>query len=638
MKVDSGIVNNKMFFSHNSNVNGGLYLTYLNHTGNTGATTNALVANNEIRRFGNGSFTGIYTSYNYANIFHNTVYRAMGTGACKALSIGNYSTSTGNTIIKNNIFYAGSTATASTTSGGNYAIHASNANYVKQTYHVTLDYNDYYSVGSYIGYVSNAKATLADWRAVSLQDTNSFSVMPMLKDSSVNADISNYLDLMLPNCGVNEDINGTKRWDRTPAGAYTPLINNQGPDLAITEFVEPVGIISSSELCAPNYVSVKVAVTNAGTSVIDLTQTSMKLTLQVSGANSLVIDTVLNTGVFNPFVIDTIEITNMLNVDMGGVLSLTASVSCSVDTIYSDDSLTMTYGPTRWMLPLDENFSNGFPESMHVRDNNTATGWEITQDSTGAIIPQYGNAMLGFDGTRGAESKLFTRQLNFTNTAEPVLDFWYWHDSSATAGNDVTNVAYTVNGGVSYVSLFNLQKNNGTDYGWKQYTAALDSAIGSSCVILIFDAMRMSLAQYDGKQYIDRIRIIAKQDLAVADILIDSITVCNTNTDLSVVLENVNSQSVDFSVYPTELQVEITGDMTRSFTYPLTSGHILAFEKDTFDIARALSLPNGTYTIKAKIVPSIDGNSANDTLSKSFTIKPELTVDRKSTRLNSSHT
>ncbi len=628
MKVDSGIVNNKIFFNHNSTVNSGLYLTYLNHPGNTGATTNALVANNEIIRLGNGTFTGIYISYNYADIVHNTVYRATGTGACKSLSIGNYNTSTGNTIIKNNIFHAGSTATVNNTNG-NYAIYASNVNYVKSTYHVILDYNDYYSVGSYIGYVGNAKATLTDWRAVSLQDTNSISVRPILKDSSVNADINNYLDLMAPNCGVNEDINGTKRWDRTPMGAYTPLISTQGPDLSITEFVEPIGIISSSELCAPNYVAVKVAITNVGTSVIDFAQTPLKVTLQVSGADSAVIDTTISTGTFNPFNIDTVEITNALNVDLAGTLLLTASVTCSADTVYNDDTLAMTYGPTRWMLPLDEDFSNGFPESMHVRDNNTAATWAIMNDSnaTGTVKPQFGKSMLAFDGGRGAESKLFTRQLNFTNTREPVLDFWYWHDTSANAGNDIVNVAYTVNGGVSYVALFNLQKNNGTDHGWKQYTAQLDSAIGATCVILIFDALRTTdPQQYDGEQYLDRIRIIAKQDVAVADILTSPVNVCNTTTDLSVVLENITSQTIDFSMYPTALQVDITGAMTQSFTYPLTSGTILALSKDTFDITTGLTLANGTYRIAAKLLTSIDGNAANDTLSKTITLNPSLNV------------
>ena len=46
---------------------------------------------------------------------------------------------------------------------------------------------------------------------------------------------------------------------------------------------------------------------------------------------------------------------------------------------------------------------------MRVADNNTAIGWEVMYDSnaTGTVIPATGNAMIGFDGSRGAMTRLY---------------------------------------------------------------------------------------------------------------------------------------------------------------------------------------------------------------------------------------
>ena len=114
--------------------------------------------------------------------------------------------------------------------------------------------------------------------------------------------------------------------------------------------------------------------------------------------------------------------------------------------------------------------------------------------------------------------------------------------------------------------------------------------------------------------------------MAVTQILTDSLTICNNTTKLSVVLENISSTTIDFNVAPTELHVDITGDMTNSFTYPLTNRIISALKKDTIDISSALTLPNGTYNIVAYLGVAIDNNPINDTAKSIIDIHPALTV------------
>ncbi len=633
-RIDSGVVRNKILLQ-NSSTGYGIRLYYA-HNASTGTTVPALIANNEIRKLsGSGTFYGLYQNYAKANWYHNTVYHA-GTGS----SYGIYVNTTNTTYpasIRNNIFVSNSSSTT------NYPIYGT----VTNLNNCDLDYNCYWgpragTSTSYVGYAGAAKADLTAWRAaLNGKDSNSVSLDPQFKNISQNGDINNYTALMCPTRGVDADINGNKRWSVSAMGAYTPIVGIQGTDLELVAMVEPD--TSNTELCTPNYVTAKYTVKNVGTDMVDFSQTPMTLTLYVSGADSAVWDTVISTGSLMPFVVDTFVVTNMLNVDVNGILNFVGVVTCSADTIKTNDTVYSTFGPTRWMLPLDENFSNGFPESMQVRGNNTADSWTIMLDSnaSGTVIPQFGNAMMTFEGNRGATSKLMTRQLNFSNIREPILEFWYWHDTSASVATgslaDFVNVAYTVNGGVSYVALERLQKNDGSGrMGWHRHMVSLDSAIGASCVIITFDATRLSLAQYDGAQYLDRIRVTAKQDVAVTDILTSPITVCNTTTDLSVVLENVSSQAIDFSVSPTALQVEITGAMTRSFTYPLTSGTLAALSKDTFDITTGLTFNNGNYHIAVKIATAIDNNDNNDTMSKDININPSLLVDAQKVSTSSS--
>ena len=222
--VDGGIERNKITFNGGGNGTTsyvyGIYLSELN-TAATGATINALVANNEVRRLGNNSFIGIYLTKNNADIYHNTIYRAPNcTGRCSTLFVSTYS-STYHTNIKNNIFYAGST-----TDANNFAIYATKADYIKTTNGVTLDYNDYYSTGSYIGKCSTTTITdLTGLQAQSLQDAHSVSIEPTFVDASIDADISNYSDFMAPNVGVGTDINSVVRVSSTPMGAYSYVVS-----------------------------------------------------------------------------------------------------------------------------------------------------------------------------------------------------------------------------------------------------------------------------------------------------------------------------------------------------------------------------------------------------------------------------
>ena len=168
--------------------------------------------------------------------------------------------------------------------------------------------------------------------------------------------------------------------------------------------------------------------------------------MDISGAITIDTTFTVDNGTLAIFQSTTVNVFSNLNITPAGVYHVNAWIACGADTNYVNDSISFDYIANKVSLPIDENFANGLPLTMRVADNNTDDGWIVMYDSnaTGTVIPATGNAMLAFDGSRGAMTRLFTRQLDFTGTSQPVLDFWYYHDTAATASQqDYTDVRLT---------------------------------------------------------------------------------------------------------------------------------------------------------------------------------------------------
>ncbi len=592
----------------------GMYLYQVIGKGNG----NCFVVNNEIFEKKNNSISnyvyGIYFCYSSGTIYHNTIYLAKNSGT--QFCFYSYQNSSNLCSIKNNIFYS-----ASQTSAPVYLYSNSYSTF-------NIDYNNYYSANpNNCVRWSNTTYSLSGWKQFfNPLDSNSISVVPNFRDTSINLDITNYNDMIAHNVGINEDVIGNIRLKKTPMGAHAPYIAVIAANLSAVQIVEPMDISIGDGICAPDYTPVKVIISNTGTDSVDFALTPMRLSLRISGTISLSIDTIINIGGIDIFEQDTFELISNLNVAAAGAYYMTAFLTCVADTFNVDDTISKTYA-VRLPLPMDENFAGGLPATLSIIGNNANSGWKVVGGNVNNVVSQYGNAMLEFEGTRGTESKLYTGQMSFVNVNKPTLEFWYYHDTSATSSQrDYTSVAYTIDGGTNFKELLNLYKNNGTDHGWKQYTLSLDSAVGNSCVNIIFYTMRSSTSAFDGNQYIDRIRIYTKQDVAVSEILLDNMTTCHLYSDVNVVLENKTNQLVDFSETPTDLQVEIIDTTNQKITILLNSGVLMPLQTDTLTIATAMSFINGNYTISAKIVSAIDEFPANDTLSKSFVVNPSIDV------------
>jgi hypothetical protein len=147
----------------------------------------------------------------------------------------------------------------------------------------------------------------------------------------------------------------------------------------------------------------------------------------------------------------------------------------------------------------------------------------------------------------------------------------------------------------------------------------------NQCVILVFEAMEKSRSG-DVTQYIDRILITAKQDIAITEIITSEIAACDLqNKEVKVVLSNLTDPVLYFATTPTTLTLEIL-ETGQTYTHLLDSGSLGRFASDTISMATGINFAKGTYTLKAYFSSVLDVDRMNDTLVTSIVINPALSV------------
>ena len=627
--VDSGIVGNRIMLQGCRSTTG-MYLSGMNVVSRAAdPNKNCLIANNEIRRIRNADLnsvtaTGIsILTSSRADIYHNTIY-IQDTCAVRALQIAATITGTlSNYSVKNNILAVNSSKAATA-----YALYIGTASHATVANNTILDYNNYYNfrANDNLAYIGSNKTTLTAIAAATTQDANSINSPVGFVNVNQNLKLNDYAHVIVPNIGINQDIEGNTRNTLTTMGAYTPMFSNH-LDLSI-ESIE--GLPDSMEFCSPDFIPIDIIVRNNSGVKVNFATQSLTLHLKVTGRIQLDTAILIDKDSLDMLHSDTFRILNQLNIYSAGSYLLTAWLSHSDDHNASNDTLSLVYTNNKVALPMDENFANGMPATVRSIAEIGSNLWTVLHDSdaTGKVIPQSGNAMIAFNGNRGEMTHLFTDQLDLNGSSEPVLDFWYYHDTSANVSTlDYTDIRLTFDGGVTYQTLFSVRKNNGVDMGWTQYTYKLDSFINQSCIIVVFEAMRMSDNSFNGEQYIDRIRITSNQDLAISNIIVPTLTVCSYQSKpLSVEIAANTAQNINFHNYPTQLKIDVTGAVNKSYSVNLDSGILAGLSHDTIVLDTKFDYNPGTYYIYSYIVNSIDNIASNDARFDTIVVNPRVNV------------
>jgi hypothetical protein len=391
--------------------------------------------------------------------------------------------------------------------------------------------------------------------------------------------------------------------------------------LSLSEPINQTGI-----LCTPDFSSVSVMLENKGNMDYNFMRDSIAFELEIT--NPLQMKYTAHVPFLGKVSAGTsreVELINSLPIMYAGQYDIKVWIKRLVDNTTSEDTLHYTYTSSRYDLPIDDDFSNGISMAFIPEGVNTSHTWKVINQGTGidmAVQPVFGDSILSFTGSPGSMATLSTRQLDLSRTIQPSLSFWYFHDTIPC--EDYTDILITIDGGITYTTLLSVNKYDAV-YGWKQYSVDLPSFAINQCVRLVFEAMEKSRSG-NVTQYIDRILIIARQDIAISEIITLELTACDLeNRDVQVVLSNLTDPVLDFATTPTTITLEIN-ETGQTFSHSRTSGSLGSFASDTIPVATGVDFSPGTYTFKAYFSSVLDVDRMNDTLVASIVINPALSV------------
>jgi hypothetical protein len=395
-----------------------------------------------------------------------------------------------------------------------------------------------------------------------------------------------------------------------------------GNNLALLSFLSPVNDLDN--ICVQNYSPVKILIRNLGKNDYDFSKDSITLKLEVLYPQQMLytVSVPVNSKIIESTYIDTIEVLASLPIMYAGQYELKAWLESPLDHVSYDDTAYHTYTTRKIGLPMDENFSNSVLSSDLISESIIGLDeWKVYHDQSSPIQPVFGIGLLQYVGNKGSMAQITTRHLDLTGAINPRLEFWYYHDSTAsTLDRTYTDVNVIVDGISSTVLSVTLKD---TLHGWKHYVVDLNPYTSAQCVLIQFKSTNKYGVQ--SVQYIDRILITSTADVAFAEIIISpEISACDLeNKELSVVLRTMTNQSVDFSHYSASLAIEVSGYAT--FYQPLQS--VLAGNSsDTVIISSLINIPTGVSTIKVYLSSPVDDYPSDDTISISLDINPGLSI------------
>ena len=591
----------------------GVYWYYYKNYASYGGTPGTMV-NNEIMVEGNGGAKyGLYFYYPYQSwdLYHNSIFAKSTTGTVYGIYAYNGS-STYKITMKNNQFVTEGTGT-------NYPCYLSS--YYTNSY-VILDYNNYKDLsGNYIGYAGSAITTLSAWKSATGQDQHSVSVRPDFTDSTKNFELDDYNAFVCPReTTVQTDINGKRRTPKTTMGCYGIEIKEE-VDLQMVSFLSPQPITDVT--CFPTSMPVKISFKNGGLKKADFSHSSLKVSLDVSGAISYHHDTTLTIGTVDFQQVNSLPLGNIPTV-VSGVYRIKVTLNDTSDTDLSNDTMSLIYKVGRVELPYDVDFSTEPNEFINVTMSGT-TEWKVVKGSGSnpTIAPAFGTGRLEFKGENdpGAYAHAVFNGVNIQGCVNPVLTFWYAHSAACTK-NDMLTVLVSTDGGANFTEVKRVLVTDTVDI-WRKYEIDLSAFTKSNCLSVVFRGMSFGGAN----QSIDRISISADKDatLSLLPIDISERSACdNTPVPVKAVITNLSRLNID--MFNDTLTLNVSGAVNYS-NKVVYNNRLGDFESDTITLGQISLDANGAYYFNAWM-QSFDDKSQNDTTSdSSLFIMQDIALD-----------
>jgi len=231
------------------------------------------------------------------------------------------------------------------------------------------------------------------------------------------------------------------------------------------------------------------------------------------------------------------------------------------------------------------------------------------------IIGDRGTGVIKYEGVQGDFASLSTRIFDLYNAVNPLLEFWYYHDTSTSITDNSFMDLYVVADGVdNHEMRIRKGQRAGVVHGWNYYSLPLNNYTQSHCVLIRFDAMTQFVGGAS-RQFMDRIIIDAYKNVALTELIVPTLEACDfNNKEIKVVMYNTSSLGVNFLEKNTSINLRIN---SQDYTVAKNSGYLLPYTSDTIVMTTAFNfVPGQTYDIRAWIADPIDDTPWDDTTSR----------------------
>ncbi len=325
----------------------------------------------------------------------------------------------------------------------------------------------------------------------------------------------------------------------------------------------------------------------------------------------------------------------------GATYSFVAYCSYPNDEYIYNDTISVTYTNTTVAFPLQVNFT-GFNGS------NLSTvfpGWKEAQ----GVVPS-GNTSLWINRTGVGGTSNTTAKVNFYGSPirEWILGPGFLcgpytklsFDVALTAYNstnayangmgtkDSLRIFYSTDCGTTWNRLTAFGKN--TNFTNTLQNIEIDlSGFNGQGVTIAFQVFRETSSANDYDLHLDNILIknYNPYDLVAENFVSPIQQACYANEPIEVTIKNNGINTVDFSVTPVTIKIQVSGPINQSLIYNFNTG-TLASQALLNQLVGNIDLSlNGTYTITQKIIFTNDNDTTNNILSKTITVEnPEVTI------------
>jgi subtilisin-like proprotein convertase family protein len=429
-------------------------------------------------------------------------------------------------------------------------------------------------------------------------------------------------------------------------------------DMGATALVAPV---PASSTCGGNSAqTVTVTIKNYAGATTDFSLNPVTVTVNVTGAVTQTLTTTINSGTLAPNATQNVNV-GTFNMTTGGTYTFNASTSLTGDGNSANNAMTAASATTIPLITVTS--SSSYLENFEAGQGSwsaggTANSWAFGTANKTVIKNSQNSTLVGTNvwttgglgtGSYSSGERSFVISPCFDLSALPSgtsyvkMDAWW----NSERNWDGTQLQYSTDGGTTWnnigvlndpynwynsntmsnssvTTFFNSNTNwwsgrtstsNGSNM-WVQAKHVIPSAALVNGVRFRIVFASDGSTQDDGFAFDNfSIYVLPAIDMAATAMTAPAAIGCYTASEnVAITITNYGTATIDFSVNPVTVTVNVTGAITQTLTTTLTTGTLAPNATQSVNVGTLNMTAGGTYTFNANTSVTGDGDASNNAM------------------------